>query len=317
MQKATESAPQYEDPKHKTFRSADALGKRRIVAVGDLHGDLKSTLNVLRMAGVIDKEDKWAGGNNTILVQTGDLIDRGEDTVELLELFPRLIKEAYEVGGRVIQVLGNHEIMNLAGDLRYVSPNEPGFASAAKRALDFSRSGRFGRRLYNVPLVHQVGDTVFAHGGITPEWSAPNLHHINLQAADQLRRYAVGPNSYMRMETPPVLGIEGPAWYRGYAKDPEEIACRTLRQALNIMNVERMVVGHTLQNNGRVLSRCNNRFFVIDVGISQAYMGQQAALEILSGGIVRAIYPTGTETLSRGKGTWGAFKTKLSSIFKS
>ncbi|RKP08185.1 Metallo-dependent phosphatase-like protein, partial [Thamnocephalis sphaerospora] len=254
--------------------------KRRIVAVGDLHGDLKSTLNVLRMAGVIDKEDKWAGGNNTILVQTGDLIDRGEDTVELLELFPRLIKEAYEVGGRVIQVLGNHEIMNLAGDLRYVSPNEPGFSSAKERAAEFGPTGRFGRRLYDTPLVHQVDDTVFAHGGITPEWSDNNLHRLNLYAAQKLRQYAVGPGSDERMELPPVLGADGPAWYRGYAEAPEDRICKKLRKALKIMGAKRMVVGHTLQDAGRVLSRCNGSFFVIDVGISTAILGKQAALEI-------------------------------------
>jgi hypothetical protein len=62
-----------------------------------------------------------------------------------------------------------------------------------------------------------------------------------------------------------------------------------------------MVVGHTWQDSGRILSRCNNQFFVIDVGISAAYGGFQGALEITPDGEVNAIYPTGPERLAIGK----------------
>ncbi|RKP09030.1 Metallo-dependent phosphatase-like protein, partial [Thamnocephalis sphaerospora] len=251
----------------------------RIVAVGDLHGDLEATLDVLYMAGVVDSNGEWAGGNNTILVQTGDILDRGPDTVPLLELFPRLAKEANKVGGRVIQILGNHELMNLAGDYRYVNPADKGFAGPMSRYLAFSQHGRFGQRLLDLPLVHQIGDTVFAHGGITPEWARKNIHTVNTFAAKKLRELTsvVNPAKYSDV---PVLGLEGPAWYRGYALGNERVVCAALKRALDIMGVKQMVTGHTLQNKGQVLTRCDGRLFVIDVGISRAYKGAQAAIDI-------------------------------------
>lgn len=75
----------------------------RIVAVGDLHGDHQNAVKVLKMAKVIDKDLKWAGGNHTILVQTGDVVDRGPDAFKLFKMLQRLEGEARQAGGRVTQ----------------------------------------------------------------------------------------------------------------------------------------------------------------------------------------------------------------------
>ncbi|RKP10734.1 Metallo-dependent phosphatase-like protein [Thamnocephalis sphaerospora] len=294
-------APQYEDPNHKTFRLASGLEKRRIVAVGDLHGDYESTLSVLRLARVVDGEGKWAGGSNTIFVQTGDILDRGPDSIQLLELFPRLVREANAVGGRVIQIMGNHEVMNLIGDWRYVSEDEKGFSNAAMRRAAFSTLGRYGNRLSRLPVVHQIGDTVFAHGGITPEWSNVNLHKINKHATDKLHEFIAAEEADKPIPLPTVFGPDGPTWYRGYAQGPEPRVCALLKSALAIMGAKRMVVGHTMQRDGGILSRCKGQFFVIDVGISRALQNYQAALEILPGGIVNAIYPYGVISMIKRK----------------
>ncbi|RKP08961.1 Metallo-dependent phosphatase-like protein, partial [Thamnocephalis sphaerospora] len=253
---------------------------RRIVAIGDLHGDIKSALRVLQMAGVANRKGKWIGGDNTILVQTGDLIDRGPDTNRMLELLPDLVKSANKVGGRVIQILGNHEVMNLAGNLRYVRESEKEFSSELDRAKAFDLLGRFGKRLSNLPVVYRVGDTVFAHGGITPEWAESNMYQTNQYAKTQLKKYVADKKQNQRVMAPAILGNEGPLWYRGYVYDPEEAACAILQRALDAMGAKRMVVGHTVQDDGHILSRCRERFFVIDVGISKAIRGHQAALEI-------------------------------------
>ena len=86
---------------------------RRIVAVGDLHADLDNALAILKLAGLVDETGAWAGGD-TIFVQTGDVTDRGADSKEIIELLMRLQKQAPASGGRVVPVLGNHEIMNLS-----------------------------------------------------------------------------------------------------------------------------------------------------------------------------------------------------------
>ncbi len=98
-------------------------GVERIVAIGDLHGDYERYLETLRAAGLVDRRDRWAGGE-THLVQTGDIPDRGPDTAKIIEHIDRLARDAKRKGGAVHLLLGNHEAMNVYGDLRYVSPGE-------------------------------------------------------------------------------------------------------------------------------------------------------------------------------------------------
>jgi hypothetical protein len=95
----------------------------RVVAVGDIHAAYDNFVEVLRMAGIVDEDTHWAGGT-THLVQTGDFTDRGKDTRKVMDLLQRLQKEAREAGGRAHILLGNHEVMNILGDLRYVDPEE-------------------------------------------------------------------------------------------------------------------------------------------------------------------------------------------------
>lgn len=98
-------------------------GVERVVAVGDVHGDYDNYLATLMAAGIVDGKGKWAGGA-THLVQTGDIPDRGPDTGKIIEHISRLEKQARRKGGRVHNLIGNHEAMNVYGDLRYVSEGE-------------------------------------------------------------------------------------------------------------------------------------------------------------------------------------------------
>jgi hypothetical protein len=95
----------------------------RVVAIGDVHGAHAEFLAVLRLAGIIDAKERWAAGK-THFVQTGDILDRGTETRPVMELLMRLEGEARKAGGRVHAILGNHEVMNVLGDLRYVSREE-------------------------------------------------------------------------------------------------------------------------------------------------------------------------------------------------
>lgn len=101
-----------------TFVSAPG---RRIVAVGDLHGDLDKARCALETAGVLssDGQGLWIGGE-TVLIQLGDILDRGEDELAILSLLKSLDIQARAHGGAVFQVNGNHETMNVEGDFRYV-----------------------------------------------------------------------------------------------------------------------------------------------------------------------------------------------------
>ena len=95
----------------------------RVVAVGDVHGAYTNFVAILRAAGVLDNRDRWIGGR-TILIQTGDILDRGDDSRRVVDLMRRLERDAQRAGGRVLSLLGNHELMRVLGDWRYVSPGE-------------------------------------------------------------------------------------------------------------------------------------------------------------------------------------------------
>jgi hypothetical protein len=99
------------------------VGVERIVAIGDLHGDYDNYMAVLKASGLVDRKGKWSGGK-THLVQTGDIPDRGPDTLKIIEHMAGLAKQAARKGGMVHNLIGNHEAMNVYGDLRYVSAGE-------------------------------------------------------------------------------------------------------------------------------------------------------------------------------------------------
>ena len=95
----------------------------RVVAIGDVHGAYDQFVAILRAAGLVNTRDRWSGGRS-VLVQTGDVVDRGKDSRKALELLRRLERDARSAGGQVIALTGNHEFMRLAGDWRYVSAGE-------------------------------------------------------------------------------------------------------------------------------------------------------------------------------------------------
>lgn len=92
---------------------------QRLVAIGDLHGDIKNAHKVLQMASITspDEPSKWIAGQD-ILVQTGDMVDRGTYMIDLYRLFQSLRGQAADEGGKVVSILGNHEMMNAIGDYR-------------------------------------------------------------------------------------------------------------------------------------------------------------------------------------------------------
>ncbi len=198
----------------------------RVVAIGDVHGAYDALLRVLEGAGIVDDSGHWVGGTAT-LVQVGDLIDRGPDDRRVLELIMRLEEEADRAGGRVISLLGNHEVMNLHGDLRYVSRESyAGFAGPdwqervdaaygdyeklvwhgemapiesrqrfatehpkgyLEHATAFAPSGPIGAWLRRRQAVVQLGTVVFLHGGIAPNVADRGSKELNNQIKTELR----------------------------------------------------------------------------------------------------------------------------------
>jgi hypothetical protein len=264
----------------------------RLIAIGDVHGDLNGLEQALRLAGLIDTRRHWAGGDAT-LVQTGDILDRGDDERAIMELLDRLEREAQVEGGRVIRLHGNHEIMNVAGDLRYVTPGgfedftkEKGLDTSApglERVPDNARArlaalrpgGPVAQRLSRHNVVAVVGDSVFVHGGLLPKHIEADLEKIN----EEVRLWMRG-----KIQDPPaqVTGPDSLVWERRFSKDPGPEDCALLHKALDAVGAKRLVVGHTVQRQG-INSACDGMVWRIDVGLAAHYGGKPQVLQVHKG----------------------------------
>ena len=272
-----------------TLVAASCAGPKRIVAFGDVHGDLTATRQALRLAGAIDESDRWIGGG-LVVVQTGDQLDRGDEEQAILDLFERLRREADQAGGRFVVLLGNHEIMNVDGDLRYVTeggfldfadaadfdPEDPDLAvfepHERARMAAFLPGRPYARILAERDLIFQLDENVFVHGGVLPAHVAYGIDEINKETRAWLRGEA---------EMAAVLqGPDSPHWTRLYSRDPDSLACQTLSQALEALGARRMIMGHTVHREG-ITEACDGKAWLIDVGMAAAYGGPTQVLEIV------------------------------------
>ena len=198
----------------------------RVVAVGDLHGNYDKLVRLLTAAELIDGERRWAGGRDHLVV-AGDFLDRGPDDRPLMDLLRRLEAESVAAGGRVHVLLGNHEVMNLFRDLRYVdsasyrhfAPDERdgerrAAASAFARSLgrvremdkfrEFNREfpagyfarqrslgpgGEYGGWLMALPAIVKVNGVAYTHGGLNEEFAGLGVAGINRRLTESLQRY--------------------------------------------------------------------------------------------------------------------------------
>ena len=278
-------------------------GEARIVAFGDVHGDLEDARGALRLAGATDEHDRWIGGD-LIVVQTGDQLDRGDQEQAILDLFERLRVEARAAGGAFYALLGNHELMNARGDFRYVTDGgfadfvdaveyDPGdslqvwdrssgtFVSATladfephqrARMAAFMPGGPYAQLLARRQVILQLGNNVFVHGGVLPDHVVYGIDEINEAA-----------QAWLRGETdlPSVLsGSESPQWTRLYSSDPDSVACEVLEEALAALGAKRIIMGHSRQESG-IASACDSRAWRIDVGMAEYYGGPVEVLEIV------------------------------------
>ena len=155
----------------------------RIVIIGDIHGDIRRFKDILIDAKIINKNIEWiAEPKNTIVVQMGDQVDsiNRDRTLEEWEVLPDiemiyftnlLNKIALSKGGRVISLIGNHELMNTIGNYSYVS--DKSLKDNYKRQELFKPGGTLSAILSQRPLVVKIGQLLFCHAGLT-------LEHLNI-----------------------------------------------------------------------------------------------------------------------------------------
>jgi hypothetical protein len=274
----------------------------RLVAIGDLHGDLDVTRRAFRLAGGTDARDAWIGGS-LVIVQMGDLIGRGHEDRAVLEFVFDLQARAKAAGGAVHVIIGNHEVFAARPDHRWVDPRAfaafrdvPGLnlahprladvpADERPRAAALMPGGPYARRLAEFPAVLRVGSTIFAHGGVLPLWARHGIDRINGEVSAWLAGRTSEPASALGLDDG--SADDGVMWSRHFAASPESAACPPALQSLTMLGARRMVVAHTVRP--AIESRCDGRIWSIDVGLSRYYGGTLQVLEILNDQTVSVI----------------------------
>jgi hypothetical protein len=344
----------------------------RIVAFSDVHGDYNAMVATLQGANVIDDALAWSGGT-THFVLVGDILDRGPESRAAMDLLMRIELEAVPAGGMVHVLVGNHEIMNLVGDLRYVAPGEyaafavdenaeerdlwfeayrssrappeqdaeelraafdtayPAGYFAHRRA--FAPDGEYGSWLLTKPMIVVINGTAFVHGGLSPMVAENGLQGINGDLIGDVSLYArqlqvlidrqlLLPTDASKNIVPIVKKInpmladgrtvsqaisdikrlddslsasDSPHWYRAHTYCSPLIESDRLEAALQKIDAERVVIGHTPTANREVMQRLDGRVIEVDTGMNHSYYKGRGHALIIENGEVAVLNQDGSE----------------------
>ena len=311
----------------------------RIIAIGDIHGDMDLMLDLLKIANVIEETSKtdsdcniielnykgiiydkkffkWIG-NDTVVVQVGDQIDRCrpinnyktcdnpditfEDEasdIEILLFFTKLNDIAEKFGGAVYSLLGNHELMNCYGDVRYVSYLNLEQVTNKNGRIDiFKRGGYLSRFLaYTRLSVIIVNGYLFVHGGILGDKKKSSNYFESIN--EVIKKWLIINNDEqlkLDLQTNIKNKILEYYFYDGYinkfifdTNSPfvtrklgnikpnisiDNNECSDIKQLIHKFNLKGIIIGHTPQLNdiNSINGTCDNKLFRVDIASSKAF----------------------------------------------
>ena len=224
---------------------------KKTFVMSDPHGRLNLVISLLQANGVIDSQLKWSYGDNQLVV-IGDIFDRGYDVPQIFWLFYKLEAEAAECGGRVSVMLGNHEPMELAGDMRYAKPKYKLLAEKlgmSYRHLFFPNT-ELGKWLGTRNAMQVIGRNLFVHAGISRDFYERNL---SIPVVNDTISSVLFKKSKQRKAQSEfckfLYGNRGPIWYRGLVlktKKWSPLPSDSLDMVLQRYDVDRIYVGHTI-----------------------------------------------------------------------
>lgn len=231
----------------------------RILVTSDIEGNFNTFYSLLLGNKVMDKNYNWIYGKGHLVI-CGDMFDRGTEVLPSLWLLYKLEQEAIKAGGRVHYILGNHDVMNLYLDIRYVNEKYidlariiSGIENNDKMAYRYlmSEKNELIKWVKSKNAVERIGNNLFLHGGISEELvnAELSIHDINTIVRKNLEHY---PTKKPVSDTVSklIFGSSGPFWYRGLIKDNgskyQKITETSLNRILNYYGVEHIIIGHTI-----------------------------------------------------------------------
>lgn len=290
-------------PYHPTFLPA----AEKVVAIGDIHGDIEKAKRAFRLANLVDESgSKWIGGS-TVAVQVGDILDRGDNEVQLFYWFEHIKRQAEKAGGALHMLLGNHETMNVAAQFRYATPGgvddfrrwawAHAAGSAMRSMCDTKACADQSVKTAKLYMTaSKMKDARARFEGLKPggDFSRQFLadkpvilvlgstvfvhggllpHHAQYgieRINKETQDWLSGKRGGIQDKPAFLSGREAVVWARDYSHENEEYCdCAALRETLSkIPGAKRMVVGHTIQQHG-INSVCDDMVYRVDVGLSK------------------------------------------------
>lgn len=276
----------------------------RIIAIGDLHGDYDRTISLFRKLELIDINNYWiAKPKKTFVVQLGDQLDGGgrggEDSsgeLKLIQFMEDINKKAMAVGGAVLSLIGNHEVMNMLGDFRFASKNDINDLGGVELRTKLFKPGSalLNKLSCTRNVVVKIGSWIFVHAGILPKHIMEHTDtntNLNNNEPDKwfnsinnlMRLFMQGKKTQYDADIQNIfLNKQAILWDRDYGS--ENPTCNKWDKTKKLLNVKNIVIGHTVQD--KINSKCDNSIWRIDVGISKTFGNNNIeVLEILDDGV--------------------------------
>ncbi|MBC6994723.1 metallophosphoesterase [Neolewinella lacunae] len=252
---------------------------KKVAALSDIHGQYETARKLLQAQGIIDEERNWAFGEGHLVI-VGDVFDRGDQVNATLWMIHDLQQQAEAAGGKVHFLLGNHETMVLAGDIRYIHKRYLLTTALVRKSYQslYGPDTYLGRWLRSLPLTVRINNVVYVHGGFSPDLlkEVSTLQKIN----DTYHEHLIDVNPTVATCDSPKLkllhGANGPLWYRGYFVD-SDFTDRDVDRILKKVEAEHLVVGHT--SFDAVKSYFGGKVLAVDSSIKFGSIGEVLLIE--------------------------------------
>ncbi|MDF1865785.1 MAG: metallophosphoesterase [Saprospiraceae bacterium] len=263
----------FEPEKQSTFKDIE-----KIVALSDVHGQYDLMIELLKANEVIDDQNHWKYGNGHLVI-VGDNMDRGGKVMDILWYLFFLQKEAIKAGGKVHVMIGNHEIMVLNGDLRYLHPKyRYTSASFTKIYRDFFEEGSIlGDWIASHQVMLSINQRLFIHAGVSPSILdlKMSIKKINQTFRQQIiRRHEDA--IYKDQKLAELYGESGPLWYRGYF-DSLALEMEEVDRSLKRFKQKTIIIGHTSLK--AITPMYDGKIIAIDCSIKLGKTGQVLIFE--------------------------------------
>jgi len=269
----------------------------RIVVIGDLHGDFEIFIHSLRVFNLIDNNNKWIG-KNTYLIQMGDILDGKRPNVnisksflnspgewQIIKLIIELDSQARISGGRVVSLLGNHDLYphyfynDKEFEKKYIKSVDSKYIknTFGIERVKFYAPGKMGGKLFSRtrPLIIKINNILFIHGSITDSLIKSqkstyiDIDKINNEVANWLFTGRKIPSYLKKMDD------NNPLFSRRYSaiKNIKSRDCNEIKKQLSrFQNIDHVVVGHSVYKN--INTTCDSMIIRTDVGLSRAFGGE-------------------------------------------